>query len=122
MGLYERIKEIAAERGYTVKDVENGVGFPHGSLAKMNRHSPSIAKLQQLATFLDVSVSDFLDEKQRPSYYLDDETAKVAQMIHDNQEVKYVFDAIRGAKPEDLKIVVATLEALRRKEHNYGDD
>lgn len=51
-------------------------------------------------------------------YYFNDETAKIAQEMYENTELRALFDAARDAKPEDLNAVYDVLMALKRKEKN----
>ena len=53
-------------------------------------------------------------------YYLNDETADIAQKIFENKELKVLFDAAQDAQPEDLGTVYQMLLALKRKER--GED
>ena len=55
-------------------------------------------------------------------YYLNEETAKVAQEIFENKELRVLFDAARDANPEDLRTTYDMLMALKRKEQNTDDD
>ena len=122
MGIYERVKKIADDRGLTIQDIERDAGFPKGSLSKMNHHSPSVSKLEKLADYLGVSVVEFLDEKHRPNYYFDEKTAEIAQELHDNKDMLYLFDTIKGTKQETLKAVAAAFEVLKKKEQYDGED
>lgn len=58
MGLYEQIRDIAKSRGYSINKLEQELGFARSSINKFNKNKPSINKLQQIADFLDVSLSD----------------------------------------------------------------
>lgn len=44
--------------------------------------------------------------KEDSVYYLNDETAKIAQEIYDNKDLHILLDASRKAKPEDLKFLI----------------
>ena len=41
--------------------------------------------------------------------------------MHDNQELKVLFDAARTASPEDLRTTYQMLMALKRKEQGSDD-
>lgn len=56
------------------------------------------------------------EKKDGPKYYLNDETAAIAQDIFENKELRLLFDAARDAAPEDLETVHSMLLALKRKE------
>lgn len=80
---------------------------------------PSLSKIQKIADYFNIGMSFLVDEKpdeRTQSYYLDNETAKMAQELKDNKELKLLFDASRDASPEDLQTVHQMLLALKRKE------
>lgn len=54
-------------------------------------------------------------------YYLNEETAAIAQDIFENKELRLLFDAARDADPEDLEAVHTMLLALKRKERGNID-
>ena len=83
---------------------------------------PRMGKVQALADYFRINKSDLLEEKSETddSYYLNEETKKIAQEIYENKELGLLFDAARTAEPEDLKTVHTMLAALKRKEK--GDE
>lgn len=40
---------------------------------------------------------------KKDGYYIDPETAKLAQRLYDNHDMRILFDAADGSKPEDIK-------------------
>jgi transcriptional regulator with XRE-family HTH domain len=56
MGLYEQIRDVAKSKGYSINRLEQELGFARSSINKFNKNKPSIAKLQQIADFLGVTV------------------------------------------------------------------
>lgn len=56
------------------------------------------------------------DDKPLFDYYIDNDTAQVAQEIFENKDLKLLFDAARTASPEDLKTAHNILLALKAKE------
>lgn len=56
MGLYEQIRDVAKNKGYSINRLEQELGFARSSINKFNKNKPSIAKLQQIADFLGVTV------------------------------------------------------------------
>ena len=83
---------------------------------------PKDGKLKKIALFLDTSVDYLRYGDQAPQYYLNDETAKMAQEIFDNKELRMLFDAARDAAPEDLEAAHTMILALKRKERRNIDD
>jgi hypothetical protein len=56
------------------------------------------------------------DREDDKMWYLDRETAELAQKLKDNPELRVLFDAARNVPAEDLRVVQATVEALLRKD------
>ena len=119
---YETIKKLCKENGVTVTGVEKELGFSRGSLCKVNTNKPSMEKVQKLAAYFNVSVESLLGEDDGSGYYLNEETAKAAQEIFENKELRMLFDAARDADAEDLKALHSMALALKRKERGYVDD
>lgn len=126
MGLYENIRDIAKTKGVSINRLEKELGFARSSISKFNKNTPSVEKLQQIAEYLNVTVDYLVSGKEnaeKETYYLNDETAKAAQEIFENKDLRVLFDAARDASPEDLKTTYNMLMALKRKERDFdGDD
>lgn len=79
--------------------------------------------MQKIADYFNVSVEYLMTGEEKEGdkkYYLNDETAAMAQSIFENKELRMLFDAARDAEPEDLQAVHSMLLALKRKER--GDN
>lgn len=63
MGLYEQIKEAANSKGYSINRLEKELGFPRSSISKYNKNIPSMEKIQKIADFLNLSISDIIKEE-----------------------------------------------------------
>ena len=124
MGLYENIKSIAKSRGYSINRLEKELGFARSYISKFQTITPSMDKVQKIAEFLDVSVEYLTtgqDSEPKQGYYLNDETAAIAQEIFESKELRMLFDASRNATPEDLLTVRDMMLALKRKERGDMD-
>lgn len=123
-GLKERIKELCANSGISMNKLEEELGFGKGYISKLGISNPNTSKLQKIADYFSVTL-DFLmtgNENDRgEDYYLDKETAKVAQKIYENKELRLLFDTAQDAPPEDLETVHSMLLALKRKERGDID-
>ena len=76
---------------------------------------PRIDKLTSIANFLHVTMSDLVEEKAKDpaGYYFDEETAKVAQEVFDNPDLRVLFDAARTSRPEDIRMAADILKRLK---------
>lgn len=82
---------------------------------------PRMSKIDMICEFLEINRSDLMNDQQ-PEYYLNPETAQMAQELFENKEMRVLFSAARGASPDDLKTAADVLLALKRKEGYNGDD
>ena len=61
-------------------------------------------------------------EKEADRYYINDETAQVAQEIFENKELRALFDVQRDMEADDLRALHNMALALKRKERGGNDD
>jgi transcriptional regulator with XRE-family HTH domain len=109
MGIYERYAEARDSKGLTDSDVAKNTGVARSTLSewKRGRSTPKIDKLERIADFLEMPLeylkTGSLTDKN--GYFLDEEAAKIAQELHDNHDLRIIFDATRKASKEDLEFI-----------------
>ena len=116
MGLYERIKEVASKKGYSINKLEKELGFPRSSMNKYNNNVPSMEKIQKISNFLNVSIDEIIGEERDTAnkYYFNEETAQTAQEIFEKDKV--LFDVYRSADKERLIENAKMLKTIRDSE------
>lgn len=125
MTLKERIRSLAKTRSISLPSLEETLGFGAGTISKWDKSVPSADKLNAVAKYFGVSM-DYLmtgddEDPQDNQYYIDEETAQIAQEIFENKELRMLFSAARDSSPEDLKTTHEMLMALKRKERGVDD-
>ena len=123
MNSVERVKAICKERKIPISKIERDLGYANGYIGQLKKGVFPADRLQDIAEYLGVS-SEYLlngDEKESDKYYLNDETAKMAQELFENRDLRVLFDAAHDASPEDLKTTYDMLMALKRKERGEYD-
>lgn len=122
MTIFERIESLRKSKGISQGKLEKELGFSNGSISKWKTSTPNSDRLQKLADYFGVTVSYLLTgEESESGYYLNEETAKMAQAIFENKELRGLFDSAKDASPEDLQTVHNMLLALKRKERGNID-
>ena len=120
---YETIKKLCKGKGVTVTGVEKELGFARGSLCKVNTNKPSMEKVQKIAEYFDVAV-DYLmtgeEKENRTGYYLNEETAKLAQEMFEDEDMRSLFDMKRNMPPERFKAHMEFMKNLYNQEK--GED
>lgn len=125
MTKYEKYCKLRDSRKMKDANVAQATGIGKSTFSdwKSGRSEPKNDKLQKIADCLGVSINYFTDEEsgQPIGYYINPETAAIAQDIFENKELRLLFDAARDAAPEDLETVHSMLLALKRKERGNID-
>lgn len=100
-----------------------GVGTTSVSNWCRGLKSPRMDKVDAMCKIFNCRRSDLMEDAPESSgYYLNEETAQVAQEIFENKELRALFDATRNADPEDLRALHSMALALKRKERGGEDD
>lgn len=124
--MYEYFEYLLQKFGVTPYKVSKETGVSQSTLSDWKRgiSTPKNDKLQKIADYFGVSVEFLMTGKEKEGgekYYINDETASIAQEIFDNKEMRLLFDAAKDAQPEDLQTVHQMLLALKRKERGDVD-
>lgn len=123
--MYEIYCKLRDAKGMKDADVARETGITKSTFSdwKNGRSNPKDAKLQKIADLFEVSVEyirNGKETKEGGKYYLNNETAEMAQKLFENRNLRALFDAAQDASPEDLKTTYDMLMALKRKER--GND
>ncbi len=88
--------------------------------------TPRMDKIDAMCDLFHCKRSDLMEEKEdNPKsgiYYLNEETAKAAQEIFENKELRALFDVQRDMDADDLKALHNMALALKRKERGFNND
>jgi len=112
--------------GYKQADLARHMKVSTATTAKWctGQAIPRIDKIQSICNWLGVTKSDLLDphdvndsidrtDGQRPQYYLDNEAIVISQELFENPDLRVLFDAARGAKPENLRLAAEMLRQFK---------
>ena len=118
--MYENYERIIKSRGLTNYKVSKDTGIAQSVLStwKTKGTTPKLDKLQILAEYLNVSV-DYLigvsniGQQNDVQWYINEETARIAQEIYEDPNKRALFYAARDSRPEDLKMAADMLERFK---------
>lgn len=119
----ERVKAVLDERGIAVSVMEKACGFSNGWFSGLRRGTISNDKLNKIAEYLGLSV-EFLStgETTGTGYYLNPETAALAQEMYEDPDMRSLFDMKRRMNPERFQTHMNYMKELYRQEHPDYDD
>ena len=104
MNSIDRIKEICLDRGLAISRLERDCGLSNGYIRNMKDGRMSAERLQTVADYLGVSYW-YLLTGEKDGYYVNPETAEMAQAIYDNKDLRLLFDVAKDVTPEQLKLL-----------------
>lgn len=124
--MYEIFEQLLQSYGISAYKFckETGISQSTISTWKKKRNIISGEIAQTIANYFNISV-DYLmtgKEKEADRYYINDETAQVAQEIFGNKELRALFDVQRDMEADDLRALHNMALALKRKERWGNDD
>ena len=133
MTVGQRIKERRKSLGMNMDDMAEATGisratlyrYESGDIKKFSTESlyPVARALkttpQYLMGWTDDPQETFGDEKsQQQKYYDDPEAAEMLQDIFDNSYIHALFMAVKGSKPEDVRMVTEMLKLFKETNPN----
>lgn len=124
--MYEVFEHLLQSYGISAYKFCKDTGISQSTIStwkkKNNLISGELAK--KIADYFNVSIEYLMtgEEKDRgEKYYLNDDTAEIAQAVFENKDLRVLFDAAKDASPEDLKTTYDMLMALKKKERGENE-
>lgn len=107
MTAFERIKNLCKSKGITIRKLEQEIGVSQNLSYRWKYTNPSAENLSKLAEYFGVTQEYILTGKDHDTdgYYLDPETARLAEELKNNTELKALFDVARDMTPDRLEAI-----------------
>lgn len=133
MGNFQNIfKSLRNAAGLTQVEIAEKLGISRSTIGmyETGAREPDFETLEKIADFFNVDIDYLLGRTNKTTflpenigkYYINNETAQVAQEIFENKELRALFDVQRDMDPEDLRALHQMALALKRKESGESDD
>lgn len=123
--MYEKFEQLLRRNNVTPYRVHKETGISTATLSdwKNGRSEPKKDKIEKICQYFEVPLSYFYGEEPEGDerYYLNEETAEMAQALFESKDLRVLFDAAKDATPEDLKTTYDMLMALKRKERGENE-
>ena len=108
-----------ALNGKNQTDLINDLGFNKSAVSTWcnGTRLPRMDKVEILARYFNINRSDLIEEKDVTSgYYYNDETAKLAQEMFEDEDMRSLFDMKRNMPPERFKAHMEFMKNLYSQE------
>lgn len=131
----KRLRHYLNASGMTQAELANKLGVGTTSVYNWvnGLKTPRMDKVDKMCAIFHIRREDLLTDNHRydtgkpaistikepVGYYTNPETAKVAQEIFDNSDLRILFDAAKDSSPEQLKLAA---EMLRQFKKTSGED
>lgn len=121
---YEIFEDLCKRKGVKAAEVARQTGVSTSTISawKQGQYTPKADKLQKIADYFGVTPEYLTTGEVREGYYLNPETARVAQELFENPKMRILFDAARDADPEDLQMAADMLWRLKAKTLGLDND
>lgn len=111
------LRRIASDANKTQADIARDLRLNKATVSSwMNgTRVPRMDKVDMLASYFNVNRADIMEEhtSTKRSYYLNPETARVAQDLFDDRNLHALLDAARGNSPENIRLATDLLTKLK---------
>lgn len=121
----EKLKELRAIKGIGSQAELAGIlGVTQQAVGlwERNKNMPDYETLKKIAVLFDVTTDYLLGNDTEAGYYVDPETARIANEMKENPGRRVLFDASRKLSPESLKEVQRYVEYIYQKQEGNYDD
>ena len=81
-----------------------------------NIPSDVIERLSRALNTTPAFLMGWEDDEADQRHFLNEDTMQMAQELHDRRDLRMVFDSLRNASPEDLKLAADLIGRLVRKD------
>ncbi len=113
----DRIKKLCKDKNISLNKLEETLGFGRGYLSKLNNSCPNASNIKKIADYFGVSVDWILKGDEGVNgYYLNAETAKLAQEMFEDEDMRSLFDMKRNMPPERFQAHMEFMKNLYNQE------
>ncbi len=119
--MYEVFARLLEQRNLKAADVCKGTGLPSSLFSewKRGKSTPKADKMKKIADFFEISVEYLMtgeEKKDSPNYYLNDKTARLAQEMYEDEDMRSLFDMKRNMPPERFQAHMDFMKNLYNQE------
>lgn len=121
--MYSIFEELLQKYGVSAYKVSKDTGIAQSVFSswKNGVSTPKQDKMQIIADYFNVSIEYLMTGKESSGYYLNEETAKLAQEMFEDEDMRSLFDMKRKMPPERFKAHMEFMKNLYRQENGEDD-
>lgn len=125
MGDFQNVfKKLRLSRGYTQAELADLLGISRSRIGmyETGAREPDFETLEIIADFFNVDIDYLLGRTNKTTlipktdYYTNEETAKLAQEMFEDEDMRSLFDMKRNMSPERFKVHMEFMKNLYSQE------
>lgn len=123
MGKTEVLRSLIFDQFHNVKEFSEAAGLPYTtvrSILSRGIENSSLDNVIKMCKTLGTTIDELL--KEDGSYYVDPETALLAERAFRDPDTRILMSAKRDLSPESLKAVINMVKLLKSKERPQPED
>ncbi|MDR2976892.1 MAG: helix-turn-helix domain-containing protein [Streptococcaceae bacterium] len=86
MGIYDRIKELAANKRVSIRKVEEDLGYSNGTIRRWNKFPPTINKVLNIADYFHTTDAYLLGRVDDPEQFDWDSTIRISSPTEEDRK------------------------------------
>lgn len=115
----KNLKRIMYDHGKTQSDIAKDLSISKATVSSWVNGSriPRMDKIDMLCSYFNVSRYDIMEDHKNETehqYYLNPETARIAQQIYEDPDLHALFDAAADSDPKDMQMAADLLRRLKK--------
>ena len=116
--MYDVFEQLLQKHNVTSYKVAKEAGVTQTALSnwKSGKSTPTTKTLQKIADNFGVTVDYLMTGEEKEGYYLNEETAKLAQEMFEDEDMRSLFDMKRNMPPERFKAHMEFMKNLYYQE------
>lgn len=121
--MYEIFEKLLKKHGLKIADVSKATGISYSTFTdwKAGRYTPKADKRKTIADYFGVSLSYLDTGEETDGYYLNPETARLAQEMFEDPDMRALYDMKRNMDPERFQAHIDMMKKLYNLENNIDD-
>lgn len=122
MAFAKNLKSLMDSHHYNQEDIARVCGTSRQIVSEWlnGKKYPRMDKVQAILDHFGIPLSTLISDGKSDTYYLNPETIKLAQMLHDNPQYRVMFDATKDLDPESVQKIIDFIKYQRHLE-GYSD-
>ncbi|MGO2722987.1 MAG: helix-turn-helix domain-containing protein [Lactobacillus sp.] len=120
MTLFERVKETAKKRGWSLQETAQKAGLGINSIYAWKNKTPSVDRIKSVADVLGVTVDYLLGTGNTPDWATQKDVTDLKQYLEDDaaqNSLNFGGDALTEEENEKLRIAITQIFWEKLKDH-----